>query len=332
MQRTEWLAQVEEEIIDPDRPIVDPHHHLWHHEENPYLLEHLWADTRSGHNVQQTVFVECMAEYRTEGSTEFRPVGETEFVLSVANTAKSEPSRAQIAGIVGYANLQMGKAVSGVLDSHIEIAGDLFKGIRHAAGWDASNIVRNSHTDPIEHLYEDEVFREGFAELAPKGLSFDAWNYHPQIKGLTNLARAFPDTTIIFDHFGGPLGIGPYEGKREEIFTAWKQSVSELAKSENVFAKIGGLAMPINGFGWHKADRPATSQDIVTAHKEYYLHMIDVFGPNRCMFESNFPVDKQSVSYPVLWNAFKKIAADFSEAEKNDLFAGTARRAYRISA
>ncbi len=331
MQRLDWLAQVDEEIIDPDRPIVDPHHHLWHHDKNPYLLDDLWADTGSGHKVVQTVFVECMAEYRTSGPDALKPLGETEFVVSVANEAKARPDSAQIAGIVGYTDLTLGASVREVLEAHIEIGGDLFKGIRHAAGWDASEVVRNSHTNPPQNLYEDKNFRQGFAELARLGMSFDAWNYHHQIPRLTDLARVFEDTTIIFDHFGGPLGIGPYEGKRAEILAQWKEDVADLATCKNVYAKIGGLAMPINGFGWHKQARPASSDDLVAVHKDYYAHMIDVFGPDRCMFESNFPVDKQSISYPVLWNAFKKIAAGYSEAEKDDLFQGSAKRAYRLN-
>jgi predicted TIM-barrel fold metal-dependent hydrolase len=208
---------------------------------------------------------------------------------------------------------------------------DRFKGIRHAAGWDADDAVRNSHTDPFEHLLLDGKFRKGFAELGKRGLSFDAWLYHRQIPELTDLARAFPDTTIVFDHFGGPLGIGPYADRREEIFRQWAEDVRELAACENVVAKLGGLVMPVNGFGFHKQAVPPTSDQIVTATSDYYRHALDCFGPARCMFESNFPVDKQSCSYPVLWNAFKKLAAGYSDAEKASLFHDTAARAYRLS-
>src|SRR4030095_7717020 len=205
-----------------------------------------------------------------------------------------------------------------------------FRGIRHAAGWDASDQVRNSHTNPTKGLLLDSKFREGFAELGKRGLSFDAWLYHPQIPELTNLASAFPNTTIILDHFGGPLGIGPYEGRRAEIFESWKDAIAELAKRSNVVAKIGGLVMPINGFNFHKQPKPATSDQLLAATRDYYLHTIDAFGPARCMFESNFPVDKQSCSYRVLWNSFKKIANDFSATEKASLFHDTATRVYRI--
>ncbi|TNF86090.1 MAG: amidohydrolase [Gammaproteobacteria bacterium] len=332
MGTDEWLDQVQEEILEPDLPICDPHHHLWDHPQSRYLLDELLADTGSGHNVVSTVFVECNSMYRAGGDVAMRPVGETEFVNGVAAMSASGQYgdiRACL-GIVSYADLMLGVAVGEVLDVHMSV-GDRFKGIRHAAGWDASPEVRNSHTDPIEHLYLDPTFREGFAELGRRGLSFDAWLYHPQISELTDLARAFPDTTIVFDHFGGPLGIGPYAGKRAEIFPQWAADVAELARCENVVAKLGGLVMPINGFGLHKQAKPPGSDEIVAATSDYYRHALECFVPSRCMFESNFPVDKQSCSYPVLWNAFKKLAAGFSDAEKADLFHDTAARAYRLS-
>jgi L-fuconolactonase len=327
----EWLDLVTEEVLEPDLPICDPHHHLWDHPRSRYLLDELLADTGSGHNVVSTVFVECASMYRAGGPEAMRPVGETEFVNGVAAMSASGGygnTRACL-GIVSFADLTLGAAVGEVLDTHMAVT-PRFKGIRHAAGWDASPDVRNSHTDPSEHLYLDSTFRTGFAELGKRGLSFDAWLYHPQIAELTDLARAFPDTTIVFDHFGGPLGIGPYAGQREAIFEQWKEDVAELARCENVVAKLGGLVMPVNGFGFHKNDRPATSDEIVAATGDYHRHAIDCFGPGRCMFESNFPVDKQSCSYRVLWNAFKKLAAGLSADEKAQLFHDTAARAYRL--
>ena len=328
----QWLERVQEEILEPQLPICDPHHHLWDSPKSRYLLDELLADTGSGHNVVSTVFVECTSMYRADGEAAMRPVGETEFVNGIAAMSASGgygETRACL-GIVGYADLTRGAAVGEVLDAHMGVT-ERFKGIRHAAGWDPSAAVRNSHTDPFEHLYLDQTFREGFAELAKRGLSFDAWLYHHQISELTDLARAFPETTIIFDHFGGPLGIGPYEGRREEIFAKWSEDVAELARCENVVAKLGGLVMPINGFGLHKRENPPTSDELVALTSDYYRHAMECFGPSRCMFESNFPVDKQSCSYPVLWNAFKKLAAGFSAAEKADLFHDTAARAYRLS-
>lgn len=332
-----WLDLIVEDVIEPERPICDPHHHLWDHPDSRYLLDELLADAGGGpgginHNVVSTVFVECSSMYRMDGPEALRPVGETEFVNGVAAMSASGgygPTRA-CAGIVGYADLTLGSAVAEVLDAHLR-ASPRFRGIRHAAGWDASPAVRNSHTNPFEHLLLDADFRAGFAELAPRGLTFDAWLYHPQIPELIDLARAFPETTIILDHFGGPLGIGPYAGKREEIFATWKADIRELAGCSNVVAKLGGLVMPVNGFGFHKRPVPPDSDAIVAATGRYHLHAIECFGADRCMFESNFPVDKQSCSYPVLWNAFKKLAAGASTAEKDALFHDTAARVYRLS-
>ncbi|MEM8767615.1 MAG: amidohydrolase family protein [Pseudomonadota bacterium] len=329
---SEWLGQVQEAILEPELPICDPHHHLWDSAQSRYLLDELLADTGSGHKVVSTVFVECSSMYRAGGPEALKPVGETEFVNGIAAMSASGgygDTRACL-GIVSYADLNLGAAVGEVLDAHMAV-GPRFKGIRHAAGWDASPEVRNSHTHPFEHMLQDNTFREGFAELGRRGLSFDAWLYHHQIPELTDLARAHPETTIVFDHFGGPLGIGPYAGNREAIFETWKADVAELARCENVVAKLGGLVMPINGFGFHKRELPASSDEIVAAAGDYYRHALDVFGPSRCMFESNFPVDKQSCSYAVLWNAFKKLAAGFSAAEKADLFHDTAARVYRLS-
>ncbi len=331
MDRAEWLDQVQEPIIEPERAICDPHHHLWDNVRSRYLLDELLADTNSGHNVVSTVFVECGAMYRAAGPEALRPVGETEFVNGVAAMSASGGygDMRACAGIVGYADLTLGRAVGEVLDAHLA-ASPRFRGIRHAAGWDASPDIRNSHTNPSEHLLLDARFRKGFAELAPRGLSFDAWLYHGQIPELTDLARVFPDTTIIFDHFGGPLGIGPYASKREEVYRKWRTDVAELARCENVYAKLGGIVMPINGFGFHKRGVPANSDELVAASGRYHTHAIDCFGVRRAMFESNFPVDKASCSYAVLWNAFKKLVIDASEDEKNWLFHDSAVSAYRL--
>ena len=331
MNRTVWLAQVAEPIIEPERPICDPHHHLWDHPDRRYLLDELLEDTRSGHNIVSTVFVECSSMYRDDGPEAMRPVGETEFAGGVAAmTASGGYGEIRAcAGIVSFADLNLGGAIGDVLDAHMG-SSSRFRGIRHAAGWDSSDDIRNSHTNPFAHMLVDQTFREGYAELGKRELSFDAWLYHHQIPELIDLARAFPNTLIVFNHFGGPLGIGPYATKREEVFAGWRKNVAELARCPNVFAKLGGLVMPINGFGFHKQDRPATSDEIVAATGRYYRHAIDCFGVERCMFESNFPVDKQSCSYAVLWNAFKKLVADASESEKSALFHETATRAYRL--
>jgi len=327
-----WLNQVEETPLEPERPIVDAHHHLWDHQGDRYLLDEIMRDISSGHNIVKTVFVDCMAMYRADGPEAFRPVGEVEFINGVAaQSASGQYGNTRVAaGIVGFADLFLGGAVSDVLRAQIAAAPGRFRGIRHAAGWDADKRIRNSHTNPSQGLLLDKTFRTGFACLAPLNLTFDAWMFHPQTPELTNLARAFPETTIILNHFGGPLGIGPYEGKKDEIFSQWKHDIAEVATCPNVVAKLGGINMGINGFDWSKHKLPPTSDQLVDSTRDYYLHTIDVFGPERCMFESNFPVDKYSCSYGVLWNAFKKIAGDFSVEEKAALFHDTATRVYRL--
>ena len=249
-----------EEVIDPALPICDPHHHLWDRHGNRYLLDELLADTGQAdargarHNVRSTVFVECASMYRADGPEPLRPVGETEFVNGIAAMSASGGygDTRVAAGIVSFADLCLGAAVREVLQAHIDAARGRFRGIRHAAGWHASEQIRNSHSNPVEHLLLDATFREGFAQLAPLGLSFDAWLFHPQLPELTDLARAFPDTTIVLDHFGGPLGIGPYAGQADAVYADWKRDIDALARCPNVVAKLGGLAMPINGFDWHK--------------------------------------------------------------------------------
>jgi predicted TIM-barrel fold metal-dependent hydrolase len=289
-------------------------------------------DTSSGHRVLATVFVECMSMYRADGPESMRPVGETEFVNGIAaQSASGQYGETRIAaGIVGFADLTLGDGIVPVLEAHIAAASARFRGIRHAGGFDASPEVRNSHTNPPADLYESAQFREGFARLSKLGLSFEAWQYHPQMPAVTALAKAFPDTTIVLNHFGGPLGIGPYEGRRAEIFGEWKKNIAELAQCPNVVAKLGGINMPVNGFGWHRRPSPPTSDELVAATRDYYLHTIEKFGPRRCMFESNFPVDRVSCSYAVLWNAFKKIASVFTREEKAQLFHRTAAEVYRL--
>ena len=334
----EWLDQVTEKIVDQDLEIIDPHHHLWPgppgtdgvSAENRYLLEDLWNDTQSGHNVVKTVFVECGQGYYESGSEAMKPVGETKFVVGVAEEAKQDVSKAQIEGIVGHADMMLGESAREVLEAHLEEGKERFKGIRHGASWDESDEIRNSHSNPIQSIYLDEEFQKGIEQLDALNFTLDAWNYHKQIKELTELAKCFPNLKIVQNHFGGPLGIGPYAGRREDVFSVWQESIAELAERDNVFIKIGGLAMPINGWGWHKRELPANSDEFIESHGRYYLHAIKCFGVERCMFESNFPVDKRSISYPVLWNGFKKIVEDFSTEEKEYLFYKTAAEFYSL--
>ena len=331
-----WLDALEEEVLDPELPICDPHHHLWDLRQDAlqerYLLDEILADVGSGHNVVSTVFIECGAMFKADGPEAMRCVGETEFVNGIAAmSASGNYGKSRIAaGIVGTVDLRIGAAAGEVLDAHIAAGGGRFRGIRRGAFWHASPEIRNHRTNPPEGLLLREDFRTGFKELAPRRLSFEVWCAHTQIADAISLARAFPDTIIVLDHFGGPIGIGPYAGKQDEVFANWRTQIDELALCANVFAKLGGLNMEINGFGWEKRPSPPTSTELMGATRRYFEHTIDRFGANRCMFESNFPVDKLSCSYRVLWNAFKRLTAGYSADERNALFHGTAQRVYRL--
>ena len=332
MNNDDWLGQVHEEVLEPGLPIVDPHHHLWTHDPpGAYCVPELWADTGSGHRVEQTVFVQCGTNQRKDGPPELRSVGETEFVVGQsAEAARGPPGAARISGIVAFADLTLGAGVDPVLEAHLEAGRGLVRGIRNSAAWDETGTLRMPFPEGPPHVYVNAAFREGFARLHTFDLTYDAWNYHPQIPELTDLAHAFPETTIVLDHFGGVLGIGAYANKRAEVFEQWKKDLAALAQCPNVVVKLGGMAMPLNGFGWEQRERPVDSDEFVEAQQPYYLYAIEQFGPERCMFESNFPVDKQSLSYRTLWNAFKKIAAGFSPDEKAAMFRGTAMRIYGL--
>ena len=330
-----WLNQVKEDIIDPDLPIIDPHHHLWHGDNQlagsfPYLMEQLSEDTNSGHNIIGTIFMECAQGYYLNGDEKYKSVGETEFVINIIEESKNISGPTNILGIISFADLMLGSEVKDVLDKHIITGKGLFKGIRHAAGWDHNNEIQNSHSNPVKNIYYETSFRKGAEELIKLNLTFDAWHYHHQINDLSIFSKNYPELTIIHDHFGGPLGVGPYQGKRDEIFKKWKDDISLLAESKNVYAKLGGLAMPVNGWNFHKNDKPATSNQIVEMHNDYYSHTLECFGVERCMFESNFPVDRRSVSYHVIWNAFKKMVTDYSDKDKNKLFFQNAKDVYGI--
>lgn len=328
-EQQRWLELHREEIIDPTRRIVDPHHHLWRDSTlDPYLLEDLRADTGSGHNICKTVFVECGAEYRSGGPEHLRSVGETEFVAAIAAQSELDDG-ATIAAIVSRADLRDDKLAE-TLEAHREAAGGRFRGIRHSLARAPEGVDLMIRGRGEEGLYADESFRRGLKLLGKEGLTYDSWHYHFQNVEYLALARSAPETVMILDHFGTPLGVGPYASQREEIFKEWKLGIADIAKCENVVAKLGGMAMPDNGFGWMGRDMPASSDEFVAAQARYYHHMIDCFGPERCMFESNFPVDKLSISYPVLWNGLKKIAARYSAAEQDAMFYQTASRVYTL--
>jgi predicted TIM-barrel fold metal-dependent hydrolase len=345
---------VVEEILEPDLEIVDPHHHLWDRRAallasgsppderhgfekvlwlSPrYLLDELMADLSSGHNIRATVFLECTSMYRADGPAALRCVGETEFVNGVAAMSASGiygEARA-CAGIVGKGDLSLGDAVAKVLEAHIAAGGGRFKGVRHSASWDADSGVLGPIVRSGQGLYISDAFRAGFARLAPLGLSFDAWLLEPQLPELIDLARAFPETAIVLDHVGTPLGLASYAGRREERFGVWRDNIRTLAACPNVTVKLGGLAMPFCGFASFLSDPPASSEQLAREWKPYIETCIEAFGPKRAMFESNFPVDLGSCSYATLWNALKRIAAQYTAEEKAALFSRTASEFYRL--
>jgi predicted TIM-barrel fold metal-dependent hydrolase len=324
--REDWLALRKEAIIDPARPIVDPHHHLWDRGGQRYLIEEMAADIASGHNIIATVYVDCRSMYRAHGPEPFRPVGEVEFANGVAAMSASGGygPAAICAGIVSHVNLLLGEAARPVLEAEIAAGQGRFRGIRHSSAWDADPNVAGMYALRPKSLLLDSTFRKGFACLAPLGLSFDAWLFHPQIGELTDLARAFPDTRIVLDHCGGPVGIGRFSGRREKTFPLWKASIQEIAKCPNVVVKLGGLAMQLLGYDFHERPMPPSSEDAAAAWRPYIETCIEAFGPDHCMFESNFPPDKGQCSYQVIFNAFKRIASQYSEAEKTALFSKTA--------
>jgi predicted TIM-barrel fold metal-dependent hydrolase len=329
--RPDWVAGYSEPALEPDLPIIDPHHHLWVHAGVPYLLPELLADTNTGHRIIATVFVECRAMYRARGTLETRSLGETEFANGIAAMSASGlfgATRA-CAAIVGNVDLRLGARARDALQAHVAISGGRFRGIRNVSAWHASGI-RATSANPPEGLLLDPEFRKGFACLAPLGLSFDSWLVHTQLDDFLDLARAFPDTTLVLDHVGGPLGIGLYRGRRDEVFTEWRSRIQAVAQCPNVHVKLGGLGMHTPGFDFHLKNQPPSSEELAQAWRPYIETCIDAFGADRAMFESNFPVDKGTCGYGVLWNAFKRIAAGCSDTEKQALFCGTAAKVYRI--
>ncbi|MFT5172929.1 MAG: L-fuconolactonase [Gammaproteobacteria bacterium] len=330
----DWLARVSEPTLEPDLPICDPHHHLWDKRdgrvERRYMIDEIQRDVQSGHNIVSTVFVEHLSMFRADGPDEMKYVGEVEFANGIAAMAASGlyGKTRVAAGIVGYAHFPAGSRVKAVLEAQIAAAPERFRGIRCTGAWDPDPRIAAA---PEPGRYMDAGFRAGFAELAPLGLISDVSCRYHQLGEVVDLARTFADTTIILNHVGGITGIGAYAGRQEEVFADWRKGLTELAQCANVVVKLGGLSMEYCGFGWHERPLPPTSEELAAATQRYFETVIDLFGAERCMFESNFPVDKVSCSYNVLWNSFKRITAAYSASDKAKLYHDTAARVYRLS-
>ena len=324
------VAASAETIIDPAAPICDAHHHLWDRPDQRYLLPELLSDLESGHNVTETVYIEWRSHWRSAGPEALRPVGETEFAAGVAES-RLRLERRPCAAIVAYADLSLGAEVARVLEAHQAAAPGLFKGIRHVGTWDADPVVRGGPLISPPGLYRDRRFREGFAQLGPARLRFDAWVFQTQLADLIDLAQAFPQQTIVLNHTGGVLGVGAYADRRQQLFSDWRAGIQELARCPNVFMKLGGLGMQRSGFPFHGQPRASTSAQLEQVWLPWFETCIEEFGARRCMFESNFPVDGASCSYAVLWNTFKRVARRGTPGERQLLLRDTARGFYGIA-
>ena len=330
--RQDWLDKHREEIIEPALPIIDPHHHLWDRPGYRYLFPELLADVGSGHNIRATCYEQAREMYRADGPEELKSLGETEFVSGVSAmsaSGKYGPTRC-ITGIIGFVDLRLGSRAKDILERHIAVSDGRLRGIRNGSTWSDDPRLKTFTAGGPPGLLLDKSFREGFATLAPLGLTFDAWMFQTQLGDVVDLARAFPQTTIVLNHCGAPLAIGSYAGKREEAFTEWRDRIREVASLPNTYVKLGGLGMKLSGFTFFDNDQPPSSEDLEKAWRPYIETCIAAFGPQRSMFESNFPVDKGTCSYQVLWNAFKRLAAGYSADEKAALFSGAAAKAYRL--
>jgi L-fuconolactonase len=322
-----WQQASQEPPLEPALPIADPHHHLWPNSRNTYLPSDLLEDIGHGHNVISTVYVECGSSYRRTGPTAMRPVGETEFVLEA--TEKANASRILCKGIVAHANLGLGDRVAAVLEAQAIAAKGRLRGIRHSLRWDEAGIGHFGRQLPSS-LALDAQFREGFAQLAQFGLTFDAWAFHHQLDEVASLARAFPATPFVVNHFGGPLGVGAYKDRRREVFARWRSGIHELARCPNVAMKLSGIGMLYFGFDFYKRKSPPNSAEIATHWAPYVETCLNAFGVSRCMFASNYPVDKQSCSYTTLWNACKLLTTSMSTDERSQLFRDNAVKTYRL--
>jgi predicted TIM-barrel fold metal-dependent hydrolase len=329
--REDWLALHVEDIIDPAQPIIDAHHHLWDRAGGRYLIEEFRKDVSSGHNIEATVYIDCRSMYRIDGPDHLKAVGEVEFANGAAAMSASGdygPTRV-CAGIIGHADLR-GPHVVEALEALAAAGNGRFRGIRQMSARTEDPGIRSSTPLRPKGLLGDPALRRGMVELARRNLTFDAFVFHPQIPEVTDLARAVPDAQIVLDHVGQPIRVASYADCLDEVFAQWRRDMTNLATCANVSVKIGGLGMAVSGYEMHALKTPPDSKYVAEAWRPFIEATVEIFGPQRCMFESNVPPDKGSCSYQVIWNAFKRIAAQYSDAERNSLFYNTASKFYRI--
>ncbi len=328
--RFDWLAQRVEEAIDPHREIVDPHHHFYDGGFLTYLAADHLVNITGSHNITKTVFVETAACYDMALPEHMQPVGETAFAVSQADVIDASDGP-PLAGIVAFADLTLGDALEEVLDAHEATSSGRLRGIRHTTGIDRSSEVPQGHGNPSHQMMGTNQFRAGLRTLVERDLSFDAWLYHPQLLEVAELAAAMPELRVVVGHLGAPLGVGPYRDIRDQVWADWRSSMQVVAAQPNAVVKVGGIGMDfLFGMGWADLPVPPGSEEVATHWSDAVRFCIDAFGPDRCMFESNYPVDRETLTYPVLWNAFQIMADGYSDAEQDDLFSGTATRVYRL--
>ena len=325
-----WLAKRNEAILEPELKIIDPHHHVWDIPGNRYLFDEVLADFQSGHNIVASVHVQAHSMYRACGPQAMKPVGETEFINGIAAQSASGAygSTKMCAGIIGTVDILLGEQVMPVLEAHIQAGGGRFRGIRPTVAWHESDQVRALDIAP--HILMQKSSRQAIACLDKLGLSLDIWAFFSQLEEVLDVARSFPNLTVIVNHTGGPVGIGPYTGKQNEVFSLWRQRITAIAQCPNTIMKLGGLAMRYGGFEFNKLPTPPSSELMAEKWRPYIETCIEIFGPERCMFESNFPVDRGMCNYHVLWNAFKIMTMSCSVSEREHLFHATAARIYKI--
>jgi predicted TIM-barrel fold metal-dependent hydrolase len=329
-----WQGPFTEAVIEPELAIIDAHHHLQEDSKGRYLFEESVADMATGHNFVATVHVQARSMKRSTGPEHLKDIGEIEFARGIAAMAATGlyGGVRLCDGIVGWADFRLDpELVAEILDASEEAAGGRFRGIRQIAPWADGELGKSMPLNAPEGLLRDPDFRRGFAELARRGHSFDAWLFHPQLADVASLADEFADTPIILNHLGGRLGIGQYASRFDEEYPKWQTAIRDLAQRPNIYVKVGGLGMLYGGYDFHTRPRAPTSEELAKAWGPFIREAVDAFGPGRAMMESNFPVDNQSASFPVIWNALKRCVQNYTSVERKMLFHGTAQRVYRLS-
>lgn len=323
--REDWLALGHEDVLAPEQPILDAHHHLWDRPEGRYAAGEFQRDVAQGHDIRASIFVQCRTGYRENGPVGFQPVGEVETILKWCQEYPSHP-----VGIIAFADLQLGDAVCPVLDALAAAGKGKVCGIRNTTAYHPHPMIRSNPRPTPEGLLRSDAFKAGARVLAEKGLCLDIWAYQTQLADVCALAQAVPDLTIIVNHCGGPLGVGPYRRDDPRTFHEWRTALGRVAELPNTHIKIGGFGLTVMGYAYARHPFPPHSKALAADWAPYFETCTELFGIKRALFESNFPVDKGQFSYRALWNAFKRLSAELDDDARNDLFWRNAASCYRI--